>query len=58
LVWMGELLDLAKVTGGGENLYLRLPSPTGTFYHSLPIICLYIVINAHTYSTYALLSIN
>jgi hypothetical protein len=28
LVWMGELLDLAKVTGGGENLYLRLPSPT------------------------------
>uniref|UniRef100_A0A0D9ZR74 Receptor-like serine/threonine-protein kinase n=1 Tax=Oryza glumipatula TaxID=40148 RepID=A0A0D9ZR74_9ORYZ len=28
LVWMGELIDLAKVSGDGENLYLRLPSPT------------------------------
>ncbi|KAL5216217.1 hypothetical protein ABZP36_007618 [Zizania latifolia] len=28
LVWMGELVDMAKVSTFGENLYLRLPNST------------------------------
>ncbi|KAG8043606.1 hypothetical protein GUJ93_ZPchr0458g22564 [Zizania palustris] len=29
LVWMGELVDMAKARGLGENLYLRLPNSIG-----------------------------
>ncbi|KAL5216937.1 hypothetical protein ABZP36_008338, partial [Zizania latifolia] len=47
LVWMGELVDMAKVSTFGENLYLRLPNSTGKIYPSLPIICFCIVINVH-----------
>lgn len=36
LVWIGDSVDIQKLSSGGEELYIRLPLPQNSEYFSFP----------------------